>query len=335
MENLRLPPPTNDGYHTVVEIRLITLQRLLNMFWTLRLQTNLKTQTELITMWMQIRQTLEGPKDREQVTLLEELAKGDRNVLKIGLADPNPLFRLTAVQAIGRRRLHMEKDLLACLSDAEPLIRAAAHQALVRLARGTDFGPKPAAGKLEQSRALRSWKTWLARQDDPEATTDAAPLDPEEAEAARWAVELVQAPREKEEVVLQRLRSAPEPQGTLALAAASAEAKSPRQAKVRYVLAQRLAEQELDAVKKRLTDSDPEVRRAAAVAVGLKKAKQLIPETLKLLEDPDAGISQAARATLKLLTRRDFGPSPNANAIERSIAVGQWYRWWVKAQKAP
>src|SRR5262249_1169964 len=199
-------------------------------------------------------------------------------------------------------------------------------------ARGADFGPEPDADRLEFRSALRRWKTWLARQEGP-AAAEPPPPDPTDAEASRWAVELAQATPEKETPMLQRLRSAAEPQGTLALAAAIRELKGVRQTRAREVLAQRLAAQGEATLKKRLTDEDAEVRRAAVTAAGTEKAKALIPEALKLLEDPAPGVAQAARSALKRLTDRDFGPAADASPQDRSIAIGDWYRWWVAQRK--
>lgn len=354
IENLRLPASNNDGFNRVVNIRNTALERLLNVGWTAkfrtevnklqsglqttvrqtevaRLQTEFKTQADLMALWSQIRQTLEGGQEREQEKKLRELAQADRPTLKSALADPNPMYRLTAVEAIGRHRLHMEENLIACLTDAQPLIRSAARQALVRLARGTDFGPPLAASNLEQRRAVQRWKTWLAGQDDSDRETVAvALLNPDEAEAMRLAVELVQARKDQEDDLLKRLRTVAGPQGTLALAAASAEANGPRRIKYRQALAQRLAEQDPHEWKPCFADRDPEIRRAVLVAAGMKKAEQFIPDALKLLEDADSGICQTARSTLTLLTRQDFGPAANATALDRSIAIGSWYRWWLK-----
>lgn len=154
-----------------------------------------------------------------------------------------------------------------------------------------------------------------------------APID---AETARLATELVQAAGPRENEVLQRLRDAPEPHGSATLLLAIPDLKGVRQMKARQALADRLSELDAETLGKRLADEDAEVRRAALAAAAKMQEKALIPEALRLLEDADPGVVQAARASLKGLTSQDFGPSANATPSERAIALGRWYQWWVK-----
>ncbi len=310
IENLRVPAEwTNDGAATIRETYSTALHRLLPVLWTIQAQTQFKTQTELAVVWGEVQRSLTREQDQDQARQLEALGQADSAKLQAALTDKNPLMQLTAIQAIHRRRVHLEKDLIERLTDPQPLIRVAARQALVRLARGTDFGPEVDANQLESAKAVRRWQSWLAQQEGLASAAAPAPPDPVEAEATPWAVELVQTPMAKEAAVLERLRTAPEPQGTLALAAAVRELKAARQTKAREALAQRLAEQGEDVLKKRLADTDAEIRRAAVTAAGMVKAKELIPGALRLLEDPDTGVAQAARVTLRPGSER-FAPRP-------------------------
>jgi hypothetical protein len=341
LKHLRVPSPSNDSFDTVVSIRKTALARLqlgpvqlLAQLKQIQARAQLKTHTELAAVWGEVQRLTSRDRDKEeeQAKKLSKLEEADAAALTTALADKDPTIQLAAIQVVHRRRLHRERELITCLESAQPLIRTAARAALVRLARGADFGPEPDADRLEFRSALRRWKTWLARQEGP-AAAEPPPPDPTDAEASRWAVELAQATPDRETPLLQRLRSAAEPQGTLALAAAIRELKGVRQTRAREVLAQRLAAQGEATLKKRLTDEDAEVRRAAVTAAGTEKAKALIPEALKLLEDPDAGVAQAARSALKRLTDRDFGPAPDASPQDRSVAIGEWYRWWVAQRK--
>src|SRR5262249_44102159 len=83
------------------------------------------------------------------------------------MRDRNPLVRWFAADILSRKQLHVEKELIGLLKDPLPEVREAAHQALVRIARGTDFGPNPldVAAKLDQ--AVERWTNWLAMQDQP------------------------------------------------------------------------------------------------------------------------------------------------------------------------
>ena len=44
-------------------------------------------------------------------------------------------------------------------------MREAAHQALVRLARGTDLGPTPVDSQAKIQQAVERWNAWLAGQE--------------------------------------------------------------------------------------------------------------------------------------------------------------------------
>jgi hypothetical protein len=331
VDKLFVPPPAHDSFRSIVSTKTTALRRLLQQFWRLQL----KTQNDMMTMWMEVNNALHKDEIEEQKKTLRSLVTDDVEIVRARLSDDNPLYRLGAVQSVYRRRLHLEKDLVKRLEDPQPLVREAAHQGLVRLARSTDFGPKPRAGRLEHNQSVRRWKTWLALQNRPEdGYEEPLPTDPAEAEAIRLAVELAQAKPDMETTMLKRLQSAAEPSGTLALALAIAELDGKRQAKARQTLAERLAAADNDTLKQRLADPNIDIRRAAVTAVGLKKASALMPEALKLLEDPQVEVAQAARTTLKQLTRQDFGPTASASSLDRTIAIGQWYRWWMQKKKS-
>jgi hypothetical protein len=96
------------------------------------------------------------------------------------LTDTQPLVRLAAVQVIGSRRLHLEAELIERLSDPSPPVREAAHQALIRLSRGCDFGPPTgvAAPPEHWRRAAVAWRNWLSLQDSLLQAVAAAPPGP-------------------------------------------------------------------------------------------------------------------------------------------------------------
>ena len=83
-----------------------------------------------------------------------------------GAIGDTPVYNV-AVQVIGRKRLHLETELIERLDDRDPEVRQAARQALARLARGTDFGPAPAATRAERLRAMQRWRNWLVLQGTP------------------------------------------------------------------------------------------------------------------------------------------------------------------------
>jgi hypothetical protein len=83
------------------------------------------------------------------------------------LRSDDPLTRFLAVQAVGQRRLHLERTLIDLLGDPVFEVRQAARAALARISRGTDFGPYPTATGPQVARAQSAWMEWLYLQDPP------------------------------------------------------------------------------------------------------------------------------------------------------------------------
>jgi hypothetical protein len=83
------------------------------------------------------------------------------------MRDRDPLVRWFAADILSRKQLHVEKELIGLLKDPLPEVREAARQALVRIARGTDFGPNPLDSPAKIEQAIERWTNWLAMQDQP------------------------------------------------------------------------------------------------------------------------------------------------------------------------
>jgi HEAT repeat protein len=102
---------------------------------------------------------------------LEELARTfwtySDTALVDKLEDKDPKFRWLAATIVGRKRIHAEKELIDLLADPSPEVREVAHQALVRLARGSDFGPLPGPTNTKIQSAIKGWSGWLKRQQPP------------------------------------------------------------------------------------------------------------------------------------------------------------------------
>ena len=233
------------------------------------LQPNQQFQQNLSQLWGQVQTQLAKPLDRtrleEQTSLQKVLARSEAPALRAKLKDQNPQHRLMTVQTIGQRRIPLEAELIERLNDPEPMVRWAVYQALVRLARGADFGPRPNAGKVERARAVAKWRAWLALQEDAPKVNSVPPTE-QEAEALKLCATFLQAnPKDQ-------LRMLDEWQGqegeaiTMALSGVLADLKSERQAKVRQTLTNRFAALANEAVAEFLTDDDPELRCAAARA---------------------------------------------------------------------
>jgi len=297
----------------------------------------LAIQAKVSKLQMQIQAHLTVPGDpwrqEEEAYLRRLLAKSEPEELTKRLYMDDALHRLVAVQMIGERRLHLENDLIDMLSDPEPAVRQAAQRSLVRLARGTDFGPRPDAGKLQRVMAIEKWRAWVALQAPADAATVVPSPTGQEAEAIQLCVQFLQAIPKEQDKLLAGWKNKAGEVAILAMAGTVAELKPERQVKVRQTLADRLASLDDKKLAAYLADEDSELRRAAAKAVGMKKAEALIPDLLRTLEDAHSDVAQAARTGLKQLTGQDFGPQPDAGALERFAAIGQWYRWWQERQE--
>jgi hypothetical protein len=118
---------------------------------------------------------------RFQTGILKEMDKFEDSELNEKMRDSNPLIRLLAIQSASQRRLHCEDELIKRLKDPVAAVREAAHQALVRIARGTDFGPAHATGptlvatRNAQDEAVARWRQWLKSQSDVSEPTTKSP----------------------------------------------------------------------------------------------------------------------------------------------------------------
>jgi hypothetical protein len=97
--------------------------------------------------------------------LLERhLARQTEAVVKEKLHDELTEVRLAAVRVVAARMPRLAGELIDLLGDEQAEVRAAAHDALVRLARGEDFGPSADAGKEQTSADQERWRSWWARK---------------------------------------------------------------------------------------------------------------------------------------------------------------------------
>jgi hypothetical protein len=102
--------------------------------------------------------------EREMRSLPRQLASLTESELKEKLADKRPEVRAAAAEVVARKGLHWESELINLLGDTESTVREAAHRALVRLSKGSDFGPKAGADEAERKEAQKKWRDWLAQQ---------------------------------------------------------------------------------------------------------------------------------------------------------------------------
>jgi hypothetical protein len=96
--------------------------------------------------------------------LSRSLSKRSSDDLKAKLTDEQPEIRAAAARIVGNKKLPHGEELIDLLSDDAAEVRQAAHQALVRLSRGKDFGPKPDAKESARTEAIQKWRDWWAKQ---------------------------------------------------------------------------------------------------------------------------------------------------------------------------
>ncbi|HEY7426760.1 MAG TPA: HEAT repeat domain-containing protein [Gemmataceae bacterium] len=281
--------------------------------------------------------------------------------LRQQLKDNNPLVRWLVASAIGRRHLHLETDLIERLNDPHPAVREEIHKALVRIARDTDFGPVAGASRTGIARSVEKWRHWLALQtgessdtvakgDTVAVTAKPGKVDPAKAihlvldhgsrelqtvppEVTQLCDELVKTRGDEQMSVLARLRDAKGIDNTDALALAIPKLPvGATQREARDALAQRLTRMTAATLRDKLQEDAVEVRRAAALACGRKKATEHIPDLLQLLDDPEVAVIQAARTALKELSGEDFGPDEEAGRRGRASAAAAWRKWWKEHQ---
>ena len=282
--------------------------------------------------------------------LVTALSKLDTDALRPKLVAASADVRWATALVAGAKHLPLKAELIERIGDPHGDVRQAARLALVRLSRGTDFGPQPSDGPGEISRALRRWRTWWAQQDDnpkpPKRVTiraldplpwlparsfkppAAAKNDAHAREVTRLAKGLVEATPAAFSDALAKLEGGKGVSYSEALAQALRQLDSEQKQEARNALARRTARLKVTSLRPRLRDPDAELRRAAALACALKNKKELIPDLIPLLHDRDAAVAQMALASLRVLSGQDFGPEEGVSVKERAEAVRRWQQWW-------
>ena len=122
-----------------------------------------------------------------------------------------------------------------------------------------------------------------------------APIAAEE-DASRLIKKLLDVPADQREAVLSKLRDRKGAIYTQALAESIPQLMGPAKTEAREALAERLTRMTAATLLDKLRDDDAEIRRAAALACGMKEMTTHIPELIAVLEDADPVVPPAARA---------------------------------------
>lgn len=212
------------------------------------------------------------------------------------LAQINPLPLVQEVE-----RSH--RDVSAPLSSRIPPSPASPASARRRLAASP---PKVESRPPELPSPARPAEDTPKRQ-SPLPSTD-------KGEADLLGEELVKAASEKQEELLGRLRQGKGPEYTQALATAISRLSDEVKQKARQTLADRLTRFTAKTLLAYLGDENPELRRAAALALGMKDDKDHIGDLINMLEDPEPLVVHAVQASLKSLTAQDAATEDHAEA---------------------
>lgn len=160
----------------------------------------------------------------------------------------------------------------------------------------------------------------------PERTPDDLP-------AAQLGDALVRAADTDRATLLARLRDGKGVEYTEALLSALPQLDVAGKNAARHALAERFSRMKDTTLRNYLQDADAEVRRAAVLAVAARDARALTPDVIRLLGDRDPLVQRAARAALKELSGKDFGPEADDTPARRRAAVAAWQRWWQQSSR--
>lgn len=92
------------------------------------------------------------------------LSRQSESVVKEKLGHELVEMRKSAMRVIAVKMPRLGGELIDLLSDGKEEVRAAAHEALVKLSRGQDFGPAAGADKEQIAEAQAKWRSWWERR---------------------------------------------------------------------------------------------------------------------------------------------------------------------------
>jgi HEAT repeat protein len=269
--------------------------------------------------------------------------------LRAALKSDIPLKRLAAAYAVGERRLFWQDDLMALLTDDSDAVRQSARRGLVILsylklnperattnsgkhartsdspARLHDFGPLPGASVAARRKAAREWADWWKEQGRVVLKQAIKPRP--DTQGDRLASDLLKVRGTRQSEMLWRYSRTSGVEYTEALAYAIPNLDGPIRKEARDALAQRFCDRKETTLLLYLEDSDAEIRRAAALALGMRDAKHTVCRIAPLLLDSEPSVVRAAHATLRSLTGEEHGPTPSATEEEKQAAVESYLAW--------
>src|SRR5262249_55431624 len=101
----------------------------------------------------------------------------------------------------------------------------------------------------------------------------------------------------------------------------------------REAFAERLTRMTDETLGRYLQDADPEIRRAAVLALAMKETTAHVERMIDMLRDPEPAVGRAAYVALRNLSQQDFGPDLTCSDADRDQAIARWQAWWQKAKR--
>ncbi len=92
------------------------------------------------------------------------LSRQTEVVVKEKLSDEIVEVRKAAIRVIASKWPRLASELIDLLGDEMNEVRTAAHDALVKISRGQDFGPADEASKEKIAEAQAKWRSWWTRR---------------------------------------------------------------------------------------------------------------------------------------------------------------------------
>jgi hypothetical protein len=139
-------------------------------------------------------------------------------------------------------------------------------------------------------------------------------------------------------VWLEKLKTVKESKGseyTAGLVRAIPLLDANRKKEAREALAERLTRMTASTLRKMMNDPNPELRRGAVLACGMKEDLDHVVDLIERITDSSDLVVRATRASLKSLTSKDFGPPPNATDEAKDQAKAEWQKWFKEQQEKP
>ncbi len=188
------------------------------------------------------------------------------------------------------------------------------------------FAPAPKAGSKPEPKID-------PKTAGPAFTLPAVVAPSEQAEIVKVSTELATATEAAWKAKLDEARDAKGSKWTRGLVAVCNGLEAEKKQQARDALAERLTRMTSKTLREMLADPEPELRRAACLAAGMKEDKLLIPALIERITDPADSVVRAAKASLKSISQADFGPPSGADDEAKLKAAATWRSWFEALPK--